>query len=139
MNVRKFILQETALLALGELVCAAAIVGVFALLGHFSYKVILGAVIGCILAVGNFFFMAISSNAVADRTIAQRDNEDSVKQGKAAMKSSYSIRMLVIAVLLFVFAKSGHCNLIAMIIPLFLVYPIITVIEFFRKSGEQTA
>jgi hypothetical protein len=137
MNVRKFILRETALLALGELVCSAAIVGVFAMLGQFSYKVILGAVIGTILAVGNFFFMAIASNAVADRTIAQGEGEDTVKQGKAAMKSSYGLRMLVIAVLLFVFAKTGHCNLIAMICPLFLILPIIMVIEFFRKSGEQ--
>lgn len=139
MNVRKFILQETALLALGELICSAATVGVFALLGNFSYKVILGAAIGCILAVGNFFFMAIASNAVADRTIAQGDSEDSVKQGKSAMKSSYGIRMLVIGVLLFVFAKTGHCNLIAMVCPLFFIFPIITVIEFFRKSGEQKA
>jgi len=139
MNVRKFILQETALLALGELICSAATVGVFALLGNFSYKVILGAVVGCILAVGNFFFMAIASNAVADRTIAQGDSEDSVKQGKSAMKSSYGIRMLVIGVLLFVFAKTGHCNLIAMVCPLFFIFPIITVIEFFRKSGEQKA
>ena len=137
MNVRKFILRETALLALGELVCSAAIVGVFAMLGHFSYKVILGAAIGVILAVGNFFFMAIASNAVADRTIAQ--GEESVKQGKAAMKSSYGLRLLIIGVLLFVFAKTGHCNLIAMICPLFLILPIIMVIEFFRKSGEQKA
>ena len=137
MNVRKFILRETALLALGELVCSAAIVGVFALLGQFSYQVISGVVIGSILAVGNFFFMAIASDAVADRTIAQ--GEESVKQGKAVMKSSYGIRMLIIGVLLFVCAKSGHCNLIAMICPLFLVFPIIMVIEFFRKSGEQKA
>ncbi len=139
MNVRKFILRETALLALGELICSAAIIGVFAILGYFSYKVIVGAVIGSLLAVGNFFFMAITSNAVADRTIAQGEGEDTVKQGKAAMKSSYGIRMLIIGVLLFVFAKSGHCNVIAMVCPLFLIFPIITVIEFFRKSGDQKA
>lgn len=139
MNVRKFILRETAFLALGELVCAAAIVGVFALLGHFSYKVILGAVIGCILAVGNFFFMAITSNAIADRTIAEGEGEETVKRGTSAIKASFRTRLIVIGVLLFVFAKSGHCNLIAMICPLFLISPIITVIEFFRKTGEQKA
>ena len=139
MNVRKFILRETALLALGELICSAAIVGVFAMLGQFSYKVIVGALIGALLAIGNFFFMAIISNVVADKTIANADSEDAVKQGKAAMKSSYGLRLLVIGVLLFIFAKSGHCNLIAMICPLFLIFPIITVIEFFRKSGDQKA
>ena len=131
MNVRKFILRETALLALGELVCSAAIVGVFAMLGHFSYKVILGAAIGVILAVGNFFFMAIASNAAADKAM-----EDDVKTGKSMVKASYGMRLLVIGVLLFVFAKSGHCNLLALVCPMLFVFPIITVIEFFRKSGE---
>ena len=139
MNVRKFILRETALLALGELLCAAAIVCVYALLGLFSYKVILGAVIGSILAIGNFFFMAIASDAVAERTIANGEGNDTVKQGKSAIKLSYTTRLLIIGVLLFVFAKSGHCDLIAMVCPLFLVFPILTVIEFFRKSGDQKA
>ena len=139
MDIRKFILRETALLALGELLCSAATVGVFALLGNFSFKVILGAVVGCILAIANFFFMAISSNAAADRAIGDEDSERAVKQGKATMKLSYTTRLLIIGILLFVFAKSGHCNLIAMVCPLFFIFPIITVIEFFRKSGEQKA
>lgn len=139
MNVRKFILRETALLALGELICSAATVGVFAMLGYFSYKVILGVVIGSILAIGNFFFMAISSNAVADRAVADGEGEETVKRGKATMKLSYTTRLLIIGVLLFVFAKSGHCDLIALVCPLFLVFPIITVVEFFRKSGDQKA
>ena len=131
MNPRKFIIRETALLAAGELACAAAMVGIFAMLGYFDYTVILGAVIGVLIAVGNFFFMAIASNAAADKAV-----EDDVKTGKSMIKASYGMRMLVIGVLLFVFAKSGHCNLLALVCPLFFVFPIITVIEFFRKSGE---
>jgi hypothetical protein len=41
------------------------------------------------------------------------------------------------AVLLLVFAKSGHCNALAMVCPLVLVFPILTVIEFFRKAGGK--
>lgn len=132
MNTRKFILRETALLAIAELVCVAAMVGVFALLGYFDYKVILGGVIGALLALGNFFFMAITSDAAADKAV-----EQDVKGGKAAVKVSYRMRLLILGVLLFVFAKSGHCNLIALVCPLFFVFPIIMVIEFFRKSGES--
>ena len=131
MNPRKFILRETALLGAGELACVAAMAGVFAMLGHFDYTVILGGLIGGLIAVGNFFFMAIASNAAADKAM-----EDDVKTGKSMIKVSYGTRLLVIGVLLFVFAKSGHCNLIALVCPLFFVFPIITVIEFFRKSGE---
>ena len=131
MNIRKFILKETALLALGELICSAAMIGIFALLNSLNYTVFLGAAIGCVLALGNFFFMAIASNAAADRAADQ-----AVKQGKAMVKGSYFGRLLVIGVLLFVFAKSGHCNVLAMACPLFFVFPILTVVEFFRKAGD---
>lgn len=131
MKSRKFILRETALLLLGEAVCVAAMIGIFAMLGSLDYKVILGGALGALLAVGNFFIMAIASDAAADKAV-----EQDVKTGKAAIKASYGMRMIVIGVLLFLFAKSGHCNLIAMVVPLFLVFPIILVIEFFRKSGE---
>lgn len=134
MNTRKFILQETALLALGELVCAAAMVALFALLGYFDYRVVLGALLGCLIAVGNFFFMAIASNAAADRAAEQQ-----VKEGQSMVKSSYRLRLLVIGVLLFLLARSGHCNVLALVLPLFFVFPVITVIEFFRKSGEKKA
>lgn len=131
MNTRKFIIRETLFLAVGELICTAAMIGVFAMLGYFDYKVVLGGVIGAILAVGNFFFMAIMSNTAADKAA-----EQDVKKGKSLMKISYRFRLLIIGVLLFVFAKSGHCNVLALVCPLFFAFPVIMVIEFFRKSGE---
>ncbi len=134
MNSRNFILKETARLALGEIVCVCLMCGIFALLNAFGYQVIVGGLLGTLLAVGNFFFMAISADAAADKAV-----QDDVKGGKQAIKASYSFRLIVIAVLLFLFAKSGHANLIAMVVPLFLVFPLLTVIEFFRKSGGNKA
>lgn len=134
MNSRKFILRQTGLLALGELICIAAMIGLFSLLGFLDYKVIVGGVIGGLLAVGNFFFMAITSDAAADKAM-----EQDVKSGKSAMKLSYSTRLIILGVLMFVFAKSGHCDVIAMGCPLFFVFPIIMVIEFFRKAGGTKA
>lgn len=132
MNSRKFIIQETTLLLLGELVCLCGIIGIFALLNCLTYKVVVGGILGALIAVGNFFMMAVASDAAADKA-----EQQDVKAGKAAIKASYSLRMIAIAALLILFAKSGHCNLIAMIIPLFLVFPILIVIEFFRKSGGK--
>ena len=132
MNSRKFILRETALLAIGELICITAMIGVFALLGYFDYKVIIGGIIGGVLAVGNFFFMAIASDAAADKAADQ-----DVKEGKKAIKISYQMRLLILGVLMFLFAKSGHCNVLAMACPLFFVFPVIMVVEFFRKSGGE--
>lgn len=130
MDPRKFIIRETVLLALGEAVCVAAMAVIFAMLNMLDHTVIVGGVVGLIIAVGNFFFMAIMSDAAAEKAMDQ-----DVKGGKAVVKVSYTTRLLIIGVLLFVFAKSGWCNLLALVCPLFFVFPIITVIEFFRKAG----
>ena len=104
MNSRKFILRQTLLLAVGEVLLCAAMVGIFALLGYFEYKVIVGAAVGAVLAIGNFFFMALSSEMAADKA-TQQDQ----KGGQAVMKVSYRMRLLVLGVLLFVFAHH-YCD-----------------------------
>lgn len=130
MNTRRFVLRETGMLALGELLCAGATVGVFALVGYYSTQVLLGAIIGGILAVGNFFLMAVAAEAAADRAM----NED-VKGGKALIKVSQGMRLLVLFVLFLLLAKTGVCNPIAMAVPVLAASPILMVVEFFRKAG----
>ena len=131
MNSRQFVLRETGMLAVGEAICTALMVGVFALAGYYNTSVLIGGMGGAVMAVGNFFLMAVAADAAADKAV----NGD-VKGGKELVKASFRMRLLVMAGLLFLFAKSGICNLIAMIVPLVLTRIIITVIEFFRKSGE---
>lgn len=130
MNTRKFIIRETGFLALGLLICIGAMIGIFAMLGQLDYTVILGGAIGGVLALANFFFMAISADMAADQAKEQEQTT-----GKKIIKVSYGMRLLILGVFLFVFAKTGVCNLIALVAPLALVFPIVMVIEFFRKSG----
>lgn len=132
MNTRQFVLRETGMLAIGEFLCAGSTVGVFALLGHYSTAVLLGAVIGAILAVGNFFLMAVAAEAASDKAM----NED-VKGGKAIIKSSQRLRLIGLFALLFLFVKTGLCNPLAIVIPLVLVRPVLMIVEFFRKAGEE--
>ena len=131
MNSRKFIIRESLLLLFGESVGAATIIAVYALLGKLDGTVIAGAFIGALLAAANFFFMAVASDSAADKAV-----EQNVKGGKATIKLSFYFRMVAIALLLFIFAKSKLCNVIAMVVPLFLAFPILMVIEFFRKGGK---
>ena len=132
MDSRKYVLKETLRVAIGEAVCVAAMIGVFALLGYFSREVVLGGIIGGLVAVGNFFFMAVGVTLAADRAESQ-----DVRGGKAMVCSSYTIRLIVMAVVLFAAAKSGYCNVFALVIPLVFVRPVLTIGEFFRKSGDQ--
>ena len=132
MDSRKYVLKETLRVAIGEAVCVAAMIGAFALLGYFSREVVLGGIIGGLVAVGNFFFMAVGVTLAADRAESQ-----DVRGGKAMVSSSYTIRLIVMAVVLFAAAKSGYCNVFALVIPLVFVRPVLTIGEFFRKSGDQ--
>ena len=128
MESRKFVFKETGIIFLGELICSAAMIGIFALVGYYNNTVLLGAIIGSILATLNFFFMSVGATLAADKAV----NQD-VKRGKAIIKSSYSLRLVVLFVVLFAFAKSGLCNPIALAVPLVFVRPTISIAEFFRK------
>lgn len=132
MNSRKFILEQICLIAIGQVICVGAMFGIFALLGYFDLGVVIGGLVGVALAVLNFFFMAISADLAADKAEAQ-----DVKGGQALVRWSYMLRLVVLAVVLFAFAKSGSCNLFALVLPLVFTRPILTVAHFFRKPGDS--
>ncbi len=132
MDIRKFVLRQTGIIAIGEVIGTAAMVGVFALLGKFDMSILLGGIVGALAATGNFLAMAIGVNAAADK--AQQQN---VKGGQATIKGSFLLRMAVLFLVLFAFAKSGLCNPVALVVPLVFVRFTLTIAEFFkRKPGD---
>lgn len=133
MDSRKIVFRETAVVAIGQVICVSAMLGIFALLGKFDRTVLLGGVVGGLLSTMNFFFMAVGASLAADKAAQQN-----VNGGKATIKSSYLLRMVLLAAVLFAFAKSGLCNVVALVLPLAFIRPIITVAEFFRKPGENS-
>lgn len=132
MESKKIVLRETSVILIGEIICTAVMFAVYGLLGAFDRSVVLGGLAGILLSTANFFFMAIGASLAADK--AQQQN---VKGGKGLIRSSYLLRLVVLFVLLFACAKSGLFDLIALVLPLFYVRPIITIAEFFRKSGDK--
>lgn len=132
MDSRKIVYKETAVILVGEAICVGVMLLVFYLLGYFDRSALLGGITGAILSTLNFFFMALVTSLAADK--AQRQE---VKAGQALIRNSYTVRLLVLLVLLIACAKSGLFNLFALVLPLVFVQPIITIAEFFRKSGEK--
>ena len=131
MDFRKTVLKETGIIALGEGIGTALMIGVFALLERFDRTVLFGGLVGAALAILNFLFMAINASVAAEKAVGQ-----DVKGGKALMQTSYMLRLAAIFVILLVCVKSGLCNAIAAVVPLLFIRPIITIAEFFRKPGE---
>lgn len=134
MDSRKFVLKETAIVALGQAVCVGLMVGIFALLGNFDTSVWLGGIAGGVLAIANFFFMAISASVASEKAVKQ-----DVKGGQLTMRLSYIARLAVIFIVLFALVKSGVCHVITAVLPLAFTRPVLFVAEFFRKSGEIKA
>ncbi len=129
MDSRKFILKKTAVIAIGQLLCVAVMIGVFALLGYYDRSVLLGGIFGGIIAVGNFFAMAVCADLAADK--AEQGN---VQGGQALVRTSYIGRLAVVAIVLFALVKSGLCHVFAAVLPLIFNRPILTVSEFFGKG-----
>ena len=127
---RKLVLYETAMVAVGEAVCVALMFGVYALLAKFDVSVLLGGLAGLLVATGNFFALAVVATLAADKAEA-----GDPATGQKLMKSSYPIRLLVMAGVLILCAKSGAFDVIALVVPLLFVRPILTIAEFFKKKG----
>lgn len=130
-NTRKAVMKEIALVAAGEAVCVALMIGVYALIGKFNIRVVYGGLVGWLVAVGNFFFLSVAATLATDKAKA-----GDTAAGQKLMRGSYPIRLLVMAGVLILCAKSGVCDVIALVVPLVFVRPVLAVMEFFRKKGE---
>ena len=130
-QTKKELWRQLGIVGLCHILGVAAMIGIFALLGHFDYTVALGGLVGGLVSFLNFFFMVIGLSAAADRA----QNQDA-NGGKGLVKGSYFIRIAVMFLVLFACAKSGHCNVIALVVPLLFVRPALMVAEFFGKKGE---
>lgn len=128
---RKEVLKQTGLIAIGQAVDTAVMIGVFLLLRKFDMTVVWGALIGNLLAIGNFFFMALIATLAADRAEKQ-----DVAGGQKLMKASYPLRLLVMAgVLVLCALKKEWFNVLALVLPLAFVHLTAMVTGFFQKKG----
>ena len=131
MDSRKFILQKTALIAAGQALCVAVMIGIFVLFGYYDRSVLLGGIFGGVIATGNFFVMAVCADLAADRA-----EKGDPKAGQALIKASYFGRLVVVALVLFALVKSGLCHVLAAVVPLIFNRPILTMLEFFGKGRK---
>ena len=130
MDSRKIVMKETAIVAIGELVCAAIMVGVFAALGYFRMNVLWSALAGCTVMSVNYFFMAMTVSLAADRA-----EKNEVEQAKKMVQLSSTVRLVCVGIILLAGIKLG-ANVIALVLPLAFQRPILMVAEFFRKKGD---
>lgn len=134
MDNRKYILSQSLLVFLGEVILSALMVGVFAVLGYFDLSVVLGAAVGAILATANHLVLMLGVIGASSKAEKQ-----DVKGGQMLIQMSYMGRLIGLFLVLILCAKSGTFNLIALVIPLVFTRPILTIIDHFNKKGGNEA
>lgn len=129
MDSRNIVLRQTALVAVGQIICCAIMYAVFAALGYWDNSVLIGGIVGTLIAVGNFLLMGIGSGIAADKA----QNQD-VKGAQAVMSLSMLLRYGLMFVFLIAGYKSGLCNIFALVLPMIFTQPIMMVGAYFTKD-----
>lgn len=132
MNSKNTAFRETRRVLIGQVLCCAAMIAVFALLGKYQLSVLLGGIAGAAIATANFFLMSFFANRAADLAEAQ-----DVAGGQKLIQLSYMGRMLGMFLTLIVLAKSGRFHVFSLVLPLAFTRPILTIAEIFNKKGEN--
>ena len=137
MQKNRDVLRQVGGLAVALLVCIAVMLAVYALLGRLDRLVLLGAVFGWILAVGNFLSLSITVSNALDRDA----NGGSPKKAQLEIQTSSVVRPLVLALIYIVLFRAKVCDPVAALLPLLFAQVAIKVLEFFRndKKGGDTA
>lgn len=108
------------------LVMTGIMIGVYALIGRLTVKVLLGAALGTAAALLNFAVMALS--------VVKAESAESPERGALQVRFNYVLRMLVLAAVLIVALKTKAFDPVATVLPLCFIRIAIFVSEFFRKK-----
>lgn len=135
MDDKKQLMRELLIVSAGEVLFAGLMLLVYFLIHQLDWKVIFAAAIGVFLVTLNFFIMILGVVSAADKA-----EKGDVTGGKRAMNLSMTLRLILMLAVLAAAVLSGFFDLkhiIAMLIPLLLFRPIISLGEFFRKAGDK--
>lgn len=130
MNSRKNVYRQTGLIAIGQLLLGAVMVGIFIAVRRFNWTVLWGALAGITIATANYFIMSLCADIAADRAEKQ-----DVASAQKLIQLSYSARMMGILLVLILCGVSGLFDVLALALPLAFNRPILTVYELLRKKG----
>lgn len=132
MQKHREILRQVCRLMVALAVCVAIMLGVYALLGAFTSSVMVGAILGFVLAVGNFVSLSITVSNAMDRAARDKDPQ----RAQLSIQASGVIRLLVLAAIYILLFRAKVCDPVAALLPLLMAQAVLKLVEFFRKDDE---
>ena len=130
MQKHRDVLHQTGRLAVALVVGVGVMLGIYALMGKFTSSVFLGAVIGSLLAIGNFLSLSITVSNALDRAARDQDPQ----RAQLSIQASSVVRLLALAAIYILLFRAKVCDPVAALIPLLLAQAALNLVEFFRKD-----
>lgn len=127
------IFEQTGRLAVAVALCIAAMLAVYALAGRFDNAVLIGALVGFVLAMGNFLSLSITVSNALDRAA----NGGSPQKAQLEIQTSSVVRPVVLVIIYILLFRAKLCDPVAAILPLLFAQVCIKLIEFFRKEPTK--
>lgn len=122
-------LKETMKIVIGEAVVLALMFAVFALADRFDRTVVLGGLLGAAANVMYFFLICIGVNSAS--------HEENKKRQKMSFSISYYLRLILLGVCVAIGLKLDCFNNIAVVVPVLMTRPILSVAEILGKGVKE--
>ena len=157
MKIDPAVRKETARVAAGTLILTVLMIAVFLILGKFDHTVLLGALLGCATAIGNFFLMALTVQHLTGSmpVLPKGDEEESpdgaedteeeekaspplspeAKQAGRKMQFSFVLRLLLIGLVALLALKAPVFHPAAALLPLLFPNIVIVLIRIANGKG----
>lgn len=148
MQKKNMPVPEILFLTFGEIAVSLLMIGIYLLLGKFSYKVVTGAALGSFVTVLNFVILSVSVNRAIDKVLSEKGSEEMTEEEAAAfaakhqgairnaVQGSYLFRqILMVGVLILAFLLDWF-DVLATLIPLLMFRPLITVHGLLKKDKK---
>lgn len=129
MKIQKAVRDETLHIALGVILLSLVMQGVFFLIGKWDMAVLWGNLLGGGYAILNFFILGLTVQKVA--------GDADEKRGKNLMQFSYSSRMFLTVVIVFLGLTLSAFNWVAVLLPQFFPRLTIAAMGFTGKHAKQ--
>ena len=127
------VFAQASRLAVAVALCIAAMLAVYALAGHFTNAVLLGAMIGFVLSMGNFLSLSITVSNALDRAA----NGGSPQKAQQEIQTSSVVRPVVLVIIYILIFRAKLCDPLAAILPLLFAQVCLKLIDFFRKDDSS--
>ena len=130
MQKHRDVLQQASRLAVAVALCIAAMLAVYALIGRFTNAVLLGALIGFVMAMGNFLSLSISN------AMNRAANGGSPQKAQLEIQTSSVVRPVILVIIYILLFRAELCDPLAAILPLLFAQFCIKLIDFFRPDPQ---